>query len=106
MTFSLTKDFKTADELASQTQAILEQVRSTGQPVAITMDGKPAVVLLEASRFEWMVHLLNLSRMLNEAEAEVRAGKTRPVEEFFEELLSERDGAKKVSGRNRSRRRA
>jgi prevent-host-death family protein len=102
MNFSLTDDFKTADELASRTQEILEQVRSTGQPVAITMEGKPAVVLLEASRYEWMLHIHNLSRLLAQAEAEVRAGKAGPAEEFFEELLSEQKRAKKVSGRDRS----
>jgi len=104
MTFSLTHDFKTANELASQTHEILEQVRTTGQAVAITVDGKPAAVLLEASRYEWMLHILNLSRSLHEAEAEIRAGRTRPVEEFFDELLGGQNRAKKVSGRNRTRR--
>jgi prevent-host-death family protein len=102
MTFSLTNDFKTADELASQTQEILEQVRSTGQEVAITMDGKPAVVLIAASRYEWMLHVLNLSRMLHEAEASVRNGRTQPLEEFLDELNRE----EKTSSRHQRRRQA
>src|SRR5262245_13433706 len=98
MSISLTEDFKTAEELANQVQAILAQVRQNGRPVVVTQDGKPAAVLLDVARYEWMVHLLNLSRMLNEAEAEVRAGKTRPAEEFFKELMGEKRRAnKKVS---------
>jgi prevent-host-death family protein len=98
MAISLTEDFKTAEELAKQTKAILEQVRENERPIVITADGKPAAVLLPVAQYEWMVHLLNLSRMLNEAQAEVRAGKTRPAEEFFKELLGEdRRANKKVS---------
>lgn len=97
MSFSLTEDFKTIEELASQTEAILAAVRQGDRAVVVTQDGKPAAVLLGAAQYEWMVHLLTLSRMLNEAEAEVRAGKTRPAEEFFKELLGEKRRAKKVS---------
>jgi prevent-host-death family protein len=97
MTISLTEDFRTAEELASQAPAILEHVRQTRRAVVVTRDGKPAAVLLDVDRYEWMVHLLNVSRMINEAEAEVRAGKTRPAEQVFKELLGEKCRAKKVS---------
>lgn len=93
MSFSPAEDFKTEAELANQTQEILERVRRTGQPIAITKDGKPGVILLEASRYEWLLHLLNLSRMLHEAEADVRAGRVQPVEEFFEELDREQQAS-------------
>jgi len=97
MAISLTEDFKTSKELATQTEAILEQIRKNGRPVVVTREGKPAVALLDAAKYEWMVHLLNLNRLLNVAEAEVRAGKTRPAEKFFNELLGEKPRAKKVS---------
>src|SRR5436305_8363039 len=97
MSISLTEDFRTAEELANQTPAILEEVRKQKRPVVVTQDGKPAAVLLDVERYEWMVHLLNFTRMINEAEAEVRAGKTRPADEVFKEILGEKRRAKKVS---------
>jgi prevent-host-death family protein len=86
MAISLTEDFKTAEELTNQTEAILEQVQKNGRPVVITHGGKPAAVLLDVAKYEWMVHLLNLSRLLNEGMEDVRAGRVRPAEEVFKEL--------------------
>src|SRR5436309_15760795 len=97
MSISLTQDFRTAEELASQTPAILDQIRKQQRPIIVTQDGKPAAVLLDVDRYEWMVHLLNFTRLINEAEAQVRAGKTRPADEIFKELLGEKRRAKKVS---------
>ena len=79
-------DFRTADELASQTRAIIEQVRQTKRPVVVTQDGKPAAVLLDVDRYEWMVHLLNLSRALNEGVDAILAGRVKPAEQVFKEL--------------------
>src|SRR5437773_2420999 len=100
MSISLTEDFKTVSELASQTQEILDQVRHTGRPVAITVDGKPAAVVLGAAQYEWMVHVLNLSRLLHEGEADIHAGRVRPLEEFLDELSCEQ----KATGRNKRKR--
>lgn len=106
MTFNLTEDFKSVEELCRGPEAIVDQVRRTDRPVVITAQGKPEVVMLKAAEYERLVHTLNLARLLAEGEASIRAGKTRPAEEFFEELLSEERRADKVPRRNRSRRRA
>jgi prevent-host-death family protein len=102
MTMSLTEDFKTVNELADQTRELLEQVRRTGRPMAITMDGKPAVVLLEAGHYEWLLHLLNLSRLLHQAEEDVRTGRVQPLEDFLKEL----DGEQEAAGHNHRKRKA
>jgi prevent-host-death family protein len=102
MSISLTEDFKTVSELASQTQEILEQVRRAGRPMAITIDGKPAVVLLGVAQYEWLLHLLNLSRLLHEAEADLHAGRVQPLEEFLDELTREQ----KAASRNSRKRKA
>lgn len=106
MSFHLTEDFKTLEELKTTPEAIVAQLRSTGRPIVVTMEGKPAAVMLDVNVFERLIHTLNLGRLLAEAEVDVRAGRTRPIEEFFKELLSEEPHAEKVSRGNRSRRRA
>ena len=98
MAISLTEDFKTADELKSHTQHILQQLQRTGRPIVVTVDGKPAAVLMDAAAYEDHLHNMNLARLLAEGEADVRAGRTRPASEFFKELQSRIRRGKKVSG--------
>ena len=97
MTISLTEDFKTAAELKAQTEEILEQIQRTGRPLVITKDGKPAVVMMNAATYEQHLHTMNLARLLAEGEADVQAGRTRPVSEFFKELQGRTRRGKKVS---------
>jgi prevent-host-death family protein len=83
----LTEDIKTVEDLENAPRDLLEQAQRSGRPVIIAEAGKPAVVLLTAERYEWLIHLVNLSRMLNEGMEDVRAGRVRPAEEVFKELL-------------------
>jgi prevent-host-death family protein len=102
VSISPAEDVKTMEELATDPHRLVEQARATGRPVVIAETGKPSVVLLTAERYEWLVHLVNFARLINEAEAEIRAGKVRPVEEFIKELEDEG----KLPRRNRRARRS
>src|SRR5688572_26227141 len=106
MPVSLTQDFATVEELAGRLSAALEQIRQTGRPLVITEGGKPAAVLLEAARYEGLMHLLNPSRMLNEGMEDVRAGRVRPVDEVFKDILGELGDGQKAPRRPRQKRRA
>jgi PHD/YefM family antitoxin component YafN of YafNO toxin-antitoxin module len=97
MTISLAEDVKTVEDLEKNPRALVEQARRTGRPVVLAEAGKPTTILLTAERYEWLVHLVNLSRLLNEGEESIRAGKTRPMEEVFAELLGEKRRTKKGS---------
>ena len=89
MAISLAEDIKTVDDLEKAPRALLEQVRRTNRPIVIAEAGKPTTVMLPAERYEWLVHLVNLSRLLNEGEEDIRAGRVRPLEEFIRELEDE-----------------
>ena len=102
MVISPAEDVKTMADLEANPHSLVEQARATGRAVVIAEAGKSSVVLLTAERYEWLVHLINFSRLVNEAEAEVRAGKVRPVEEFIKELEDEG----KLPRRNRRARRS
>jgi prevent-host-death family protein len=101
LTPNLTEDFKTLEELHEQTRSIVAQVHRTGRPVVVTVDGKPDVVILGAAEYERRIRAANLRALLAPAEAEVRAGKARPAEEFLKEF----DGGEAVPRPNRSKRR-
>jgi prevent-host-death family protein len=102
MRISDTANSLTVGDLASQAQQIIEEVRDTSQPVWITIDGKRAAVLLGAAHYDALQHLLNLSRMLHEAEGDLRAGRVQVLEEFLDEL----DREQKAAGRNNRKRKA
>jgi prevent-host-death family protein len=86
MSVSLTEDFKTVEELQQHAETILNQARKTGQPVNITMQGKPVAVLLDVATFERLVRTINLVRLLAPAEEDIHAGRIQPLEEFMSEF--------------------
>ncbi len=93
MSIPSAKDIRTLAELRAQPLAVVRRARKTRRPVVITNRGKADVVILDAGAFEERLKLANLSRLLMEAEADVRAGRTRPAREVFQELRRD----KKVS---------
>jgi PHD/YefM family antitoxin component YafN of YafNO toxin-antitoxin module len=101
---SLTEDIKTVEDLVNDPRALLEQAQKNGRPVVIAEGGKPAVVMLKAERYEWLVHLVNFARLINEAEESIRQGKTITLEEFEREL--EKKYGYKLSVRNKPRRKS
>lgn len=85
---------KTLAELESDPRAIVAQVHRTGQPVVVTVDGEPDVVIVNAATYERQLKKLNLAALLAEAERDIQAGRTAPIETFLDELSR----GKKVSG--------
>lgn len=89
----LTDDIRSVTELKRKTKEILDQVRRTGRPVVLTVNGRADAVLLDAKTFEKHLSASNVARLLAPAEEDVRAGRTRPMRSF----LSEFKRARKVS---------
>lgn len=86
MDISLTQDIHSITELKRNTRKILRQTHATGRPIVITVSGRPDVVLIDASTFEEQVKIGNLSRLLQEGECDVAAGRTRPIRKFLTEF--------------------
>jgi prevent-host-death family protein len=90
----LTDDIRSVTELKRKTREILDQVRRTGRPVVLTVNGKADAVLIDAKTFERHLSASNLVKLLAPAEEDVRAGRTRPMRSFLREFKS----ARKISG--------
>ena len=86
MSISLTEDIRTLAELRAEPLAIVKQARQTGRPVVVMNKGKADVIVMDAASFERQLKVANLARLLAEGEAGVRAGRTKPVREFYDEL--------------------
>jgi prevent-host-death family protein len=89
MSFSPVEDIRTFAELEAEPRAICDQVRQTGRPIFLTSNGKADLVIMDARVYEHQLKITNLARLLAEAEEDVRAGRTRPAREFFDELRRE-----------------
>lgn len=94
MSISISEDIKSVSELKKKTNEIFRQMHHTGRPIIVTVNGKPDAVLLDVDVFEKKLKSLNLGMLLAEAEADVRAGRTREARDFIHEIKA---GAK-VSG--------
>ena len=86
MSVNITENIKSISDLKNQTQEIFDQIHRTGQPVMVTVNGKPDVVLLDAEVYERTIQALNLRTLLAEAEIDIKKGNTRPARAFLEEL--------------------
>ena len=86
MSLSPTEDIRTLAELEAEPLAVVKHARQTGRPVIVTRKGKADVVIMDAASFERCLKLANLTRLLAEGEADVRAGRLKPARDFFDEL--------------------
>jgi PHD/YefM family antitoxin component YafN of YafNO toxin-antitoxin module len=67
----------------------LEQLKATHRPIALTVDGHPEFIIQEAAEYERMLDLLEAADVrdaIRRGLEDVEAGRTRPAEEFFEEM--------------------
>lgn len=93
MKISLTEDFRTIQELEKDPRAVMKQVRQTGRPVVVTVKGKPDMVIVDVRTYEKRLQHRTLAQLLAEGEADIAAGRVRPIEEFEAEFFRD----KKVS---------
>jgi prevent-host-death family protein len=100
MSFHLTEDFKTLTELAKDVKSIINQVHRTGRPVVVTVDGKPGVVILDAGTYEKRLQASRLRDLLSQGEADIQAGRVRPLEDFVKDMRR----GKKIPGKNHHQR--
>ena len=83
---NLIDDIRSVTELKRKTREILDQVRQTGRPVVLTVNGKADAVLIDARTYEKHLSASNAAKLLAPAEDDVRAGRTRSMRSFLREF--------------------
>jgi len=71
---------------------ILDQIRSTQRPVALTVDGQAVFVIQEASAYQRLLDIAadaDADEDLRQSLADIAEGRTRPAREAFAELREE-----------------
>jgi prevent-host-death family protein len=86
MPFSISEDIRPITDLKKYTRELIDQVRRTGRPLILTVNGRADAVLLDAKTYEKHLKASNLARLLAEGEADIAAGRTRPIRTFLREF--------------------
>jgi prevent-host-death family protein len=82
----LVDDIRSITELKRKTKEILDQVRQTGRPVVLTVNGKADAVLIDAKTFDKHLSASNMAKLLAPAAEDLRTGRTRPMRSFLREF--------------------
>jgi prevent-host-death family protein len=77
---------KPSTDLRNKYGEISDFCNTHQEPVFITRNGRDDLVVLSNAEYERLAGRFELSRLLDEGMADVRAGRTRPTKEAFSSL--------------------
>jgi PHD/YefM family antitoxin component YafN of YafNO toxin-antitoxin module len=86
---NINRDINSLSNFKRNTPEFLRQLKKTGQPVVLTINGKAELVVQDTVSYQ---KLLEVAERVEELEAlqvaveEMRAGKGTPIEEMFDEM--------------------
>jgi prevent-host-death family protein len=90
----ITKDIQSLTTFRRQSGDFMKQLKKSKRPVVLTVNGKAAAVVQDAEAYQ---RLLDLAAMADEEEGirqgleDVKAGRTRPAREVFDEIRRKYD---------------
>jgi prevent-host-death family protein len=94
----IAKDIQSLSHFKRNTAQVIEEMRESGNPVVLTVNGKAEVVVQDAAAYQRLMALAEKAEMmefLREAQADADAGRTVPAREFLE-ALGKKKKAKKA----------
>ncbi len=89
----LSKDIDSLSNFKRKTQAFLKRMKRSGQPVVLTINGQPALVVQDAASYQRLyqfVDQVDSLEFLRRSLEEVEAGGTRPMRAAVEGLGKKR----------------
>src|SRR5436309_4215788 len=96
----LAKDIHSLSHFKRNTANFMKQMKESGNPVVLTINGKAEVVVQDAAAYQRLLALAERAEMLDflsEARADADAGRTVPAQEFLQGL-GQKKKAKKARG--------
>ena len=85
----LTRDIHPLTDFKRHTSEFLDQLRQSGHPLVLTINGKAELVVQDAKSYQRLLDLaerLETIQAVKEGLASADRGEGRPAEEFFAEL--------------------
>lgn len=97
----LSRDIHPLTDFKRNTSDFIAQLKQTGEPVVLTINGKAELVVQDAASFQ---KLMDIAKQADEMEslriaiAEMKDGKGRPVEAMFDAMEARLAAAKATQG--------
>lgn len=84
----LTRDFQSVSTFKRDTSKFLKKLKETGEPLILTVNGRPAAVVLDPEEYEFLREQDRRETIaaVNRGLADVEAGRTKPAEQVFREI--------------------
>jgi prevent-host-death family protein len=85
----LATDIHSLTDFKRRTADYIEQIKQTGHPLVLTLNGKAELVVHDAASYQRLLDALDrveATEGIRRGLKSVQEGRTRPVEEVFEEI--------------------
>ena len=92
------RDVNSLSEFIGNTSEFLRQLKETGRPVVLTIDGKSELVVQDTASYQRLIEMAEKAERMESLRIsveEMKAGKGTPIEEMFAEMrqiLAEKRG--------------
>ena len=85
----LTADIHSLTDFKRRTTIFIEQIKQTGRPLVLTVNGKAELVVQDAASYQGLLNMLDRVATIEGIQKglkAVRENRARPVEEAFDEI--------------------
>jgi prevent-host-death family protein len=82
----ITQDIQPLTTFRNNSVKMMKQLKQTGRPIVLTVNGKPEATLLSAEEYQRLADLAaqgSVEEAIRQGRADVAAGRTLPVQEAF-----------------------
>ena len=85
----LDRDIHSLTDFKLRTPEFVQQLKATGQPVVLTINGKAELVVQDATSYQALLDIAEEAKVLEGIRRgleDVRTGRTQPLDEVFAEI--------------------
>ena len=82
----LAKDIQSLSHFKRNTAQVMKQMKESGNPVVLTVNGKAEVVVQDAEAYQVLLERVETIEGIQRGLADVKAGRTKPAREVFNRL--------------------
>lgn len=89
----LSRDIQSLSVFKRDTSKFIRQMKKTGQPIVLTVNGKAEMVVLDAESYDFLRQKDRIETIegIRRGREDVKAGRVRNAEEFFDEMFAKYD---------------
>jgi prevent-host-death family protein len=95
----VSRDIHSVNDFKKNTSELINQLKETGEPVFLTIDGRPELVVQDAASYQRLIELAEEAQELHrtqQAVAEMKAGLGRPAANMLADMrraINEKQGS-------------